>query len=78
MSALDAARYFAVKWFLAPHEKPPASYATACALRPDALYGYGARDRAFELGRESSWLVLGHDYADVVELDYVEHIAPIR
>ncbi len=70
----DAARCFAVKWFLSAHERAPTSFADACAAREDCLYGYGARDRVCETN-EAGWLVLGHEYADVVELDYCKAFA---
>ena len=70
----DAARFFAVKWFL-DYAKAPESYADACALREDCLYGYGARDSLAGEELVERWALLRNEYADVIGLDYSEVFA---
>jgi hypothetical protein len=71
----DAARFFAVKWFLDPMSAP-GSYAEACALRADVLLALGARDRVREDKlKNATWLRLCSEYQDVRGLDYSEVFA---
>ena len=71
----DAARFFAVKWFL-DFSKDPQDYADACALRPDCLYAYGARDRVrSRTDKIGAYQELRLEYADVSALDYSEVFA---
>ena len=70
----DAARFFAVKWFLGPDREGdtrPATFADACSLREDCLYAKGARDRVILNGKTRQWADLTEAFADVVALDYV-------
>ena len=84
----DAARFFAVKWFLDTERGSPGrggqplDFADACAIRPDALYALGARDRILQPKQTGSlppkamaWHKLRDEYADVVALDYSEVFA---
>ncbi len=78
----DAARFFAVKWFLDTERGGPGrggqclSFADACGLRPDVLHGYGARDAIVrQPGKLDAWRKLGEQFADVVGLDYSEVFA---
>lgn len=78
----DAARFFAVKWFLDTERGSPGrggqplDFADACSLRPDALYALGARDRVVaDKGKAVRWNDLRSEYADVVGLDYSEVFA---
>lgn len=66
----DAARFFAVKWFLDPVASRSVGFAEACQLREDALYAYGARDRIKD-SKAEQWSHLTRYFADVVRLDYV-------
>jgi hypothetical protein len=78
----DAARFFAVKWFLDTERGSPGrggqplDFADACALRPDALYALGARDRVCNFpSKRNAWTLLVNEYADVTALDYSEVFA---
>ncbi len=73
MSVLDAARYFAVKWFLDTHQAPK-SWAAACSVRDDVRLALGARDTCPkpELRR------LRKLHAAVLAIDYAEQMAPRR
>lgn len=82
----DAARYFAVKWFLDTERGvaqrsggKPLDFADACSIREDALYGLGARDAIMRPNDHSklppkamAWHKLREEYADVLALDYVK------
>ncbi len=70
----DTAMFFAVKWFL-DTAVSKGSFAEACALRPDCLYAYGARDE-IRPSRLAEWEALHNAFADIRELDYVKEIAP--
>jgi hypothetical protein len=71
----DAARFFAVKWFL-DSRNSTGSFADACGLRPDALYALGARDRVrANKAKYVTWLRLYSEYQDVRDLDYSEVFA---
>jgi hypothetical protein len=71
----DAARFFAVKWFLDSRISTP-SFADACSLRPDSLYALGARDRVrSDKVKEEKWLRLYSEFSDVANLDYSEVFA---
>jgi hypothetical protein len=84
----DAARFFAVKWFLDTERGSPGrggqplDFADACALRTDSLYALGARDRVLcptqtdKLPPKAmAWHKLREEYADVAGLDYSEVFA---
>lgn len=84
----DAARFFAVKWFLDTERGSPGrggqplDFADACAIRTDALYALGARDRILYPNQTDklppkamAWHKLREEYADVVGLDYSEIFA---
>jgi hypothetical protein len=84
----DAARYFAVKWFLDTERGGPGrggqclDFADACGLREDRLYGLGARDAIVRPRQTDSlppkataWHKLRQDFADVLALDYSEVFA---
>ena len=84
----DAARFFAVKWFLDTERGSPGrggqplDFADACSLRPDALYALGARDRILCPNQTDklppkamAWHKLREEFADVVGLDYSEVFA---
>ena len=72
----DAARFFAVKWFLHGANgvgQAPTSFEDACGIREDALFGLGARDKVRGIiGKASDWQALCRKYADVAGLDYAE------
>lgn len=81
----DAARYFAVRWFLDTERggpglagRPLTSFADACSIREDALYGLGARDAICgridhrSAHKLTAWQKLREEYADVLALDYSE------
>lgn len=71
----DAARFFAVKWFL-DIQDPPRSFADACGWREDALYAFAARDRVRDSSAKAeTWLRLYSEYQDVRDLDYSETFA---
>ncbi len=71
----DAARFFAVKWFL-DTQGPPNSYAEACSWREDALYAFAARDMVrSNPAKAETWLRLYSEFQDVRELDYAEQFA---
>lgn len=84
----DAARYFAVRWFLDTERGGPGrggqvtSFADACSIREDALYGLGARDAIMRPNDHSklppkamAWHKLREQFADVLALDYSEVFA---
>lgn len=70
----DAARFFAVKWFLEFGVAIPTDYAAACSLREDCLYARGAKDRMVG-PKAHQWCDLAEQYADVSGLDYSEVFA---
>ena len=71
----DAARYFAVKWFL-DNEFQCSSFDCAVSLREDALYALGARDRVLATeGTAELMLALRDTFADVLAIDYAKDIA---
>jgi hypothetical protein len=71
----DAARFFAVKWFLNT-QAAPQSFAQACEWREDALYAFAARDRVRDSSAKAeTWLRLYSEYQDVRDLDYSEVFA---
>lgn len=75
LSVADAARFFAVKWFLDSRVSTP-SFADACSMRPDSLYALGARDRVRDdKSKAETWLRLYSEFSDVVNLDYLEVFA---
>lgn len=84
----DAARYFAVRWFLDTERGSPGrggqplDFADACSIRPDALYALGARDRIMQPKQTDklppkamAWHKLREQFADVLALDYSEVFA---
>lgn len=85
LTVADAARYFAVRWFLDTERGGPGrggqcrDFADACCMREDALYALGARDelvRPLEKDKlppkAMAWHKLREEYADVLSLDYVK------
>jgi len=73
ISVDDAARYFAVKWFL-DSTKGPENWAAACMLRDDARLALGARD----LCPKAEIRKLRKFHAACLALDYSEQMAPVR
>ncbi len=73
VSVLDAARYFAVKWFL-DQTKGPESWAAACSVRDDVRLALGARDTC----PKPELRKLRRLHADVLAIDYCEAMAPRR
>ncbi len=72
LTASDAACYFAVKWFISEN-RSPASYADACALRPDCLFALGAADRILaDVEKAHHWHTLHTELQWLRELDYVK------
>lgn len=70
----DAARFFAVKWFL--DETPgPEDYTAAACLREDALNALAARDEVRREIGEREWRELRAEFLDVLELDYCKVFA---
>jgi hypothetical protein len=75
LTVADAARFFAVKWFL-DRMSAPDSYAEACGLRPDVLFALGARDRVLaDSGKVETWAKIHEEFRDVTSLDYSEVFA---
>ena len=70
----DAARYFAVKWFM----QDPMGIGTAadfCGLREDLLFASGARDLVCREKGLAAWKAVVERFADVATLDYSEVFA---
>ncbi len=70
----DAARFFAVKWFL----QDPCGVGTAadfCGLRPDAMYGQGAASKIVRVKGLEAWKAVCEQFAGVATLDYSEVFA---
>lgn len=72
-SVLDAARHFAVKWFL-DQTKGPESWAAACSVRDDVRLALGARDTC----PKPELTKLRKLHAAVLAIDYAEQMAPVR
>lgn len=70
MSVIDAARWFAVRWFL-DTQKAPKSWRDACAIRDDARFGLAARDCC----PKPEVAKLRKTYADVLGYDYSEWVS---
>lgn len=70
----DAARFFAVKWFL-DETAGPEGYNAAASLRTDVLYALAARDEVREHVGHVEWRELRDAFKDVRELDYSEVFA---
>ena len=66
----DAARFFAVKWFL----QEPCGVGTAadfCAIREDSLYAQGAAAQIVRFKGLEAWKAVCERFSDVATLDYV-------
>ncbi len=73
VSVLNAAQYFAVKWFL-DQTKGPESWAAACSVRDDVRLALGARDTC----PKAELRKLRKLHAAVLAIDYAEQMAPRR
>lgn len=77
VSVLDAARWFAVKWFLDTKAyAPPQDWAEVCALRDDCRLAFGAMSQVLRgIGDDRAATEvdeLRERYADVLGYDYSE------
>ncbi len=70
----DAARFFAVKWFL-DETAGPEDYTAAACLREDVLNALAARDEVRREVGYQEWRELREEFLDVVELDYCKVFA---